>query len=126
VADAGLTHGDWLQRVPQLLNDCAEEWTLRLGEPYPQGTAGYVVHADPDTALDVAFQLLEDEVVRDYVLGHSCGEVVRRLDRLVAELGLDRERAHGGTIGQTVAWMFESTQLQQHLETVRWLVGARA
>jgi hypothetical protein len=40
VADGGLTHGDWLERVPQLLNDCAEEWTLRLGEPYPQGAAG--------------------------------------------------------------------------------------
>jgi len=280
VADAGLTHGDWLQRVPQLLNDCAEEWTLRLGEPYPQGAAGYVVraerddgtpvalkliyphreaehegealrvwdgdgavallehdtdrralllercepgtllaHADPETALDVLigllprlwcatdlpFHLLEDEVawwldelpseweragrpferellddvmetlralaasqgeqvllhqdlhtdnvlaaerepwlvidpkpllgerefnvapiVRDYILGHSRDEVVRRLDRLVAELGLDRERALGWTIGQTVAWMFESTQLQKHLETVRWLVEARA
>jgi streptomycin 6-kinase len=280
VADAGLTHGDWLERVPQLLNDCAEEWTLRLGEPYPQGAAGYVVraerddgtpvalkliyphreaehegealrvwdgdgavallehdadrwavllercepgallaHADPDTALDVLigllprlwcatdlpFHLLEDEVawwlegmpseweragrpferelldevtqtlralaasqgeqvllhqdlhtdnvlaakrepwlvidpkpllgerefnvapiVRDYVLGHSRDEVVRRLDRLTSELGLDRERALGWAIGQTVAWMFESTQLQKHLETVRWLVEARA
>jgi streptomycin 6-kinase len=280
VADAGLTHGDWLKRVPQLLNDCAEEWTLRLGEPYPQGAAGYVVraerdngtpvalkliyphreaeheaealrvwdgdgavellehdagrwavllercdpgtllaHADPETALEVLigllprlwrstslpFHLLEDEVawwldalpseweragrpferellddvsetlralagsqgeqvllhqdlhtdnvlaserepwlvidpkpllgerefnvapiVRDYVLGHSREEVVRRLDRLTSELGLDRERALGWTIGQTVAWMFESTQLQKHLETVRWLVEARA
>ena len=280
MADAGLTHGDWLERVPQLLNDCAEEWTLRLGEPYPQGAAGYVVraerddgtpvalkliyphreaehegealrvwdgdgavallehdadrwavllercepgallaHADPDTALDVLigllprlwrstdlpFHLLEDEVawwldelpseweragrpferelldevtetlralaasqgeqvllhqdlhtdnvlaaerepwlvidpkpllgerefnvapiVRDYVLGHSRDEVARRLDRLTSELGLDRERALGWAIGQTVAWMFESTQLQKHLETVRWLVEARA
>jgi streptomycin 6-kinase len=64
-------------------------------------------------------------IVRDYVLGHSREHVLRRLDRLCAELGLDRERALGWTIGQTVAWMFESTQLQKHLETVRWLRAAR-
>ena len=278
MAGAGLTHGDWLERVPQLLSECAEEWGLRIGEPYPQGAAGYAVraeregeplvlkliyphreaeheadalrvwdgdaavdlvaydgerwamliercepgtllaHADPDTALDVLigllprlwkrvddpFHPLADEVawwleempsdweragrpferdllddaidtlrelsrsqgehvllhqdlhtdnvlaarrepwlvidpkplagerelnaapiVRDYVLGHSREAVLHRLDRLSAELGLDRERALGWTIGQTVAWMFESTQLWKHLETVRWLVEAR-
>ena len=278
MAGAGLTHGDWLERVPQLLSECAEEWGLRIGEPYPQGAAGYAVraeragepivlkliyphreaeheadalrvwdgdgavellaydperwamliercepgtllaHADPDTALEVLigllprlwkrvddrFHPLADEVawwleempsdweragrpferdllddvidtlrelsrsqgehvllhqdlhtdnvlaarrepwlvidpkplagerefnaapiVRDYVLGHSRESVLHRLDRLCAELGLDRERALGWTIGQTVAWMFESTQLRKHLETVRWLVGAR-
>jgi len=280
VAGAGLTHGDWLERVPVLLTECAEEWSLRLGEPYQQGAAGYAVralredgapvvlkliyphreaeheaealrvwdgdgavellahdadrwamllercdpgtvlaHADPDTALDVliellprlwcrtdaAFHSLEGEVawwleeipaewertgqpfelellddavetlrmlatsqgeqvllhqdlhtdnvlaarrepwlvidpkplvgerefsvapiVRDYVLGHSRDDVLRRLDRLTAELGLDRDRAIGWTVGQTMAWMFESTQLRKHLETVRWLVEARA
>jgi streptomycin 6-kinase len=226
VADAGLTHGDWLERVPQLLNDCAEEWTLRLGEPYPQSAAGYVVRAERDDGTPVALKLIyphreaehegealrvwdgdgavallaswHDElpseweragrpferelldkvtetlralaasqgeqvllhqdlhtdnvlaaerepwlvidpkpllgerefnvapIVRDYVLGHSRDEVVRRLDRLTSELGLDRERALGWAIGQTVAWMFESTQLQKHLEMVRWLVEARA
>jgi streptomycin 6-kinase len=64
-------------------------------------------------------------IVRDYVLGHSCPAVERRLDRLTSDLGLDRERARGWTVGQTVAWMFESTQLQKHLETVRWLLEAR-
>ena len=34
-------------------------------------------------------------------------------------------RALGWTVAQTVAWMFESTQLHKHLETVRWLLGAR-
>jgi streptomycin 6-kinase len=279
VADAGLRYDAWLERVPQLLTECAEEWTLQLGEPYAQGAAGYVVRAelgdgtpavlkltyphreaeheaaaliqwdgagavrlfsydderwamliercepgtllaqaDPDTALDVLvgllprlwkrvdspFHSLADEVavwleeiptewestgrpfersllnevietlrmlaasqgeqvllhqdlhtdnvlaadrepwlvidpkpllgerefnvapiVRDYVLGHSRSEVVRRLERLTAELGLDRERALGWTIGQTVAWMFESTHLRTHLDTVRWLLEAR-
>jgi streptomycin 6-kinase len=278
VAGARLTHGDWLERVPQLLSECVEEWGLRIGEPYPQGAAGYAVraerdgepvvlkliyphreaeheadalrvwdgdgavdllaydgerwamliercepgtllaHADPDAALDVLigllprlwkrvddpFHPLADEVawwleempsdweragrpferdllddaidtlrelsrsqgehvllhqdlhtdnvlaarrepwlvidpkplagerefnaapiVRDYVLGHSREAVLHRLDRLSAELGLDRDRALGWTIGQTVAWMFESTELRKHLETVHWLVEAR-
>ncbi len=278
MADTGLRHDDWLQRVPQLLSECAEEWELRLGEPYAQGAAGYAVraerdgepvvlkliyphreaeheaealrvwdgdgavclldydaerwamllercepgtllaHADPDEALDVlvallprlwkqtdgTFHSLADEVawwldelpgewertgrpfervllddvistlrelaasqgehvllhqdlhtdnvlaaqrepwlvidpkplagerefnvapiVRDYVLGHSRADVIRRLDRLSGELGLDRERALNWTIGQTVAWMFDSTQRAKHLETVRWLVEAR-
>jgi streptomycin 6-kinase len=279
VAHSGLTHDVWLERVPQLLNECAEEWALRLGSPYPQGAAGYVVraelddgtpavlkliyphreaeneadalrvwdgdgavqllHHDPErwavviercdpgtllaeseaeTALDVLIDLLPrlwkdadgrfhslaDEVnrwledipsewertgrpferelldgvmetlralsdsqgeqvllhqdlhtdnvlaarrepwlvidpkpllgerefsvapiVRDYVLGHSRGDVLRRLDRLTSQLDLDRARAIGWTIGQTVAWMFESTHLATHLETVRWLLEAR-
>jgi streptomycin 6-kinase len=279
VAHSGLTHDVWLERVPQLLNECAEEWALRLGSPYPQGAGGYVVraelddgtpavlkliyphreaeneadalrvwdgdgavqllHHDPErwavviercdpgtllaeseaeTALDVLIDLLPrlwkdadgrfpslaDEVnrwlgdipsewertgrpferelldgvmetlralsdsqgeqvllhqdlhtdnvlaarrepwlvidpkpllgerefsvapiVRDYVLGHSRGDVLRRLDRLTSQLDLDRARAIGWTIGQTVAWMFESTHLATHLETVRWLLEAR-
>jgi streptomycin 6-kinase len=279
VAHAGLTHADWLARVPQLLNDCAEEWGLRLGAEYPQGAAGYAVRADledatpvvlkliyphreaeheaealrvwdgdgavellrydaerwamliercepgtvlaetdADTSLRVligllprlwkrvngTFDALADEVswwleeipsewertgrpcerrlvdevletlrelaasqgeqvllhqdlhtdnvlaaqrepwlvidpkplvgerefavapiVRDYELGHSRADVLGRLDRLTSELDLDRERAIGWTVGQTVAWMFENTQLQTHLETVRWLLESR-
>jgi streptomycin 6-kinase len=277
VADTGLTHEAWLQRVPKLLTESAKEWALRLGEPYPLGAAGYAVraeltdgtpavlkliyphreaaheaaalaewngdgavellrydeerwallmercepgtllaHAEPDVALDVLvgllprlwkrveapFHLLADEaaawleeipaewertgrpcdrrivdaalellqslsasqgelvllhqdlhtdnvlaaerepwlvidpkpllgerefnvapIVRDYVLGHSRADVMCRLDRLTSELGLDRERASGWTIGQTVAWMFESTHLQTHVETVEWLLA---
>lgn len=280
MADAGLTHGDWLERVPHLLTECAEEWSLRLGQPYLQGAAGYAVrvegdggaplvlkliyphreaeheaealrvwcgdgavellaydeerwamllercepgtllaHADPESALDVLvallprlwkradtpFRSLADEaavwidelpseweraghpferellddvvamlrelagtqgeqvllhqdlhtdnvlaaerepwlvidpkplvgerefnvapIVRDYVLGHSREDVLRRLDRLSSELGLDRERALGWTVGQTVAWMFDNTQLRKHLETVRWLLEERS
>jgi streptomycin 6-kinase len=63
-------------------------------------------------------------IVRDYVLGHSQDDVVRRLDRLTAELSLDRDRARWWTIGQTVAWMFESSQMHGHAETVQWLRAA--
>ena len=60
-------------------------------------------------------------IIRDYVLGHSRRDVLHRLDRLTSELALDRERARWWTIGQTVAWMFESTHMHRHAETVHWL-----
>jgi streptomycin 6-kinase len=43
-------------------------------------------------------------IVRSGELGHSKRDVLYRLDRLCDELGLDRERARGWTIVQTVAW----------------------
>jgi streptomycin 6-kinase len=49
VADPGLSHADWLARVPDLLNDCRREWGLRLGEAYEPGAAGHAVPAElPD------------------------------------------------------------------------------
>lgn len=278
MADAGLTHGVWLSRVPDLVNECVDEWGLRLGEPYVAGAAGYTVRADlpdgtpavlklifphreseheaealrlwdgdgavrlfaydaerwallaercepgtllakieADEALDVLIGLLPrlwkraDEpfrplaeealwwveylptewkragrpferrlldaaiealetlsvsqgeqvllhqdlhgdnvlaaqreswlaidpkplvgerefsiapIVRDSEFGHSRRDVLHRLDRLTSELGLDRERACGWTIGQTVAWAFDSTYISAHLDTVRWLLEA--
>jgi len=276
VADTGLTHGVWLERVPELVKECVDEWGLRLGEPYVAGAAGYAVRADlpdgtpavlkliyphreaeheaealrvwdgdgavrllaydearwamliercepgtllakiePDAALGVMIDLLPrlwkqagdpihtladeaawwidylpDEwersgraveralvdaaidaldgltgsqgeqvllhqdlhgdnvlaaqrepwlvidpkplvgerefsvapILRDWMLGHTRREVVQRLDRLMSELGLDRERARGWTIGQTMAWAFDGTYSTRHIETVRWLL----
>jgi streptomycin 6-kinase len=276
VADASLTHGVWLERVPDLVAQCVEEWGLQLGEPYPSGAAGYAVRTqlpdgrpavlkliypdreseheadalalwdgqgavqlfardddlsamviercEPGTTLaaagaDVAltaliallprlwvetgepFHTLEDEatwwigylpeqwersdrtvarglvdaavdalsslshsqgqqvllhqdlhghnvlaaarepwlvidpkpligereftvapIVRSFELGHSKRDALYRLDRLTSELGLDRERARGWTIGQTMAWAFDSEYIPTHLETVRWLL----
>jgi streptomycin 6-kinase len=276
VADASLTHGVWLERVPDLVAQCVEEWGLQLGEPYEPGAAGYAVRVelpdrrpavlkliyphresehevdalalwdghgavkllarddgrsamllercDPgetlaaagaDVALEVLigllprlwvvggepFHLLEDEaswwigylpeqwersgrtverrlvdaavdalgllsqsqgeqillnqdlhgdnvlaaerepwlvidpkpligerefavapIVRSFELGHSKREALYRLDRLTADLGLDRERARGWTIGQTMAWAFDSEYHPIHLETVQWLL----
>ena len=277
MADTGLTHDVWLERVPQLVDECVEEWDLRLGEPYPAGAAGHAVRADladgtpavlkvifphreaeheaaalrawdgdgavrlldydearwamliercepgtllaeadQGTALDVfvsllprlwredtePFRPLADEaawwidflpdeweragrpferrlldaavdelrslsdsqgervllhqdlhgdnvlaaerepwlaidpkpllgerefgvapIVRDPELGHSRRDVLYRLDRLTSELGLDRERARGWTIGQTIAWSLDTSYLPMHIETVRWLLG---
>jgi streptomycin 6-kinase len=276
VADASLTHGVWLERVPDLVADCVEEWGLRLGEPYAQGAAGYAVRAElpdgaptvlklifpdreseheadalalwsgdgavrllarddersalliercepgttlaaagPDVALEVLigllprlwveaaepFHTLEDEaswwigylpeqwersgrsverrlvdaavdaltsllksqgdqvllhqdlhgdnvlaaerepwlvidpkplrgerefsiapIVRSFELGHSKRDTLYRLDRLTSELGLDRDRARAWTIGQTMAWAFDSNYIGTHLDTVRWLL----
>lgn len=43
-------------------------------------------------------------IVRSWELGESKRDVLHRFDRLTSELGLDRERARGWTIAQTVAW----------------------
>ena len=276
MADPSLTHGVWLESVPDLVAECVDEWELRLREPYEPGAAGYAVRAElpdgrhavlklvyphreseheadalalwngdgavqllahddgrsamllercepgttlaaagPDVALDVLiallprlwveagepFHTLEDEavwwignlpeqwersgraverrlvdagvdalsslsgsqgeqvllhqdlhgdnvlaaerepwlaidpkplsgerefavapVVRSFELGHSKRDVLHRLDRLTNDLGLDRERARGWTIGQTMAWAFDSDYDSTHLDTVRWLL----
>ncbi|WP_341717415.1 aminoglycoside phosphotransferase family protein [Micromonospora sp. FIMYZ51] len=63
-------------------------------------------------------------MVRGTELGHSGAAVRRRLDRLSAELGLDRERVRGWTIGQTMAWSIAGDKVfHDHIEVVRWLLG---
>jgi streptomycin 6-kinase len=63
-------------------------------------------------------------IVRSFELGHSKRDVLHRFDRLTAELGLDRERARGWTIAQTVAWTSDSSFHATHVETARWLLEA--
>ncbi|MEH1170035.1 aminoglycoside phosphotransferase family protein [Micromonospora sp. CPCC 205539] len=62
-------------------------------------------------------------MVRGRELGHSAAAVRHRLDRLSAELGLDRERVRGWTIGHTLAWSLAGdTALTHQIEVVRWLL----
>ena len=63
-------------------------------------------------------------IVRSVELGHSRRAVVERLDRLSSELGLDRERARGWALGQTIAWSSGGEFQAKHVETARWLVQA--
>jgi streptomycin 6-kinase len=63
-------------------------------------------------------------IIRSLELGHSEREVVGRLDRLSSELDLDRERARGWALGQTIAWSFNSEFHPAHVETARWLLEA--
>ena len=65
-------------------------------------------------------------IVRARELCHSKAAVVGRLDRLTAELGLDRERALGWTLGQTIAWSFGGDHQGAHAEIARWLLEAAA
>jgi streptomycin 6-kinase len=60
-------------------------------------------------------------IVRSSELGHSRRDVLERFDRLTSELGLDRERARGWTVGQTIAWGFGHPG---HAEVARWLLEA--
>lgn len=64
-------------------------------------------------------------LVRGRELGHDRVSVVHRLDRLSSELGLDRERARGWAIAQTLAWGWDGAKsLASHVEVVEWLVQA--
>jgi streptomycin 6-kinase len=60
-------------------------------------------------------------IVRSCELGHSRSAVLHRLDRLTAALGLDRERARGWTIAQTLAWS-GGNYVEPHMEVVEWLL----
>jgi streptomycin 6-kinase len=62
-------------------------------------------------------------IIRGRELGHSKEAVHTRLDWLSGELGLDRERARGWALGQTLAWA-EGDQLEGHLQVAHWLVAA--
>jgi streptomycin 6-kinase len=64
-------------------------------------------------------------IIRSSELGHSRQAVVHRLVRLTSELGLDRERACGWAITQTLAWSFEGdVVLPRHLDVARWLASS--
>ena len=63
-------------------------------------------------------------IVRSFELGHTRSAVLRRFERLTGELGVDRDRARGWTIGQTLAWAFDSDYSKSHLETAQWLLEA--
>ena len=64
-------------------------------------------------------------IVRSFELGHSRRDVLDRFDQLTSELGLDRDRARGWAIGQTIAWAFDSSYRATHIETARWLLEGR-
>jgi streptomycin 6-kinase len=63
-------------------------------------------------------------IVRSRELGHSRAAVLARFDRLTSDLALDRERARGWTIGQTIAWAFNGRHHPGHADVARWLLEA--
>ena len=82
---------------------------------------------EPWLAIDPKALLGEREfsvapIVRSNELGHSRELVLYRFDRLCNDLGLDRERARGWTIAQTLAWSMAARYTKHH-DTIRWLLG---
>jgi streptomycin 6-kinase len=63
-------------------------------------------------------------VVRGQELGHSRRAVIHRLDRVSAELGLDRERVRLWAMAHTVSWAFDDAPLAGHVEAATWLLDA--
>jgi streptomycin 6-kinase len=126
-----------LAEVPDLrLREAAEHY---LGELVPTQGEQVLLHQDlhgenvlaaerePWLVIDPKPLAGEREfavapIVRSSELGHGKRDALYRLDRLTAELGLDRERARAWTIAQTVAWSGGSDYIQTDLETVRWLL----
>lgn len=64
-------------------------------------------------------------IVRGRELGHSPEAVLRRLDRVTTELGLDRERARLWSMAHTVSWGFDDEgPMSEHIEAATWLLDA--
>ena len=62
-------------------------------------------------------------IVRDRELGHSRAQVLGRIDRLCSDLSLDRDRARGWAIAQTMAWAFDPDGVhEKHIDVARWLL----
>jgi streptomycin 6-kinase len=61
-------------------------------------------------------------IVRSHELGHSRNDVLRRLDRMSDDLGIDRERARRWSITQTIAWGFDDDGADPwHIAVATWL-----
>ena len=63
-------------------------------------------------------------IIRSSELGHGRAAVVARLDRLCADLRLDRERARLWALAQTVAWSFGHGPYRLNVKTAIWLLDA--
>lgn len=88
--------------------------------------AGNVLRAEREPWLAIDPKPLAGErefgiaaLVRGRELGTGERAVRHRLDRLTAELGLDRDRAKGWAVGQTIAW---GIRHDEHAEVARWLL----
>lgn len=52
-----LSEVEWRSSVPDLVDRCVEEWELRLGAPYPGGTASYVAPVRTADGRDAVLKL---------------------------------------------------------------------
>jgi streptomycin 6-kinase len=61
-------------------------------------------------------------IARSVELGDSKRDMLHRFERVTSELGLDRERARGWTVAQTVAWT-GGRRASQHVQMLEWLLA---
>jgi streptomycin 6-kinase len=65
-------------------------------------------------------------IVRSNVLGHSHGDVWRRVDAVADGIDVDADRVAAWALAQTVAWSFhEGRVVDRHVDTARWLLAGR-
>jgi streptomycin 6-kinase len=98
-------------------------WSTRTCTPTtwsaPNGSRGCSSIPSP---LSVRTGVRRRGTVRGGELGRSREAVVDRLDRLTVEFLLDRERARGWALAQTIAWAFDGDQADlANVEIARWL-----
>lgn len=135
--EAGLWHDHEFPYVRDIrLRDAAARY---LEELVPTQGEQVLVHQDlhgenvlaarrePWLAIDPKPLAAEREfsiapIVRSTELGEGKRAALGRLDRLTSELDLDRERARGWTVAQTVAWSGGSDYIEEHMEIARWLL----
>jgi streptomycin 6-kinase len=138
---AGYIRGEWEEAGRPFEEELLEAAVSALQELAPTQGEQVLIHQDlhPDNVLAAEREpwLVIDPkplvgerefglapIIRSFELGHSEGAVVGRLDRLSSELGLDRDRARGWALGQTIAWSFGTDFQKPHVETARWLLQA--
>ena len=142
----------WAEYLPRVWRLAPEPFERRLLDavlealaslPGSQGEQVLVhqdLHADnilratrqPWLAIDPKPLLGEREfgiaaIVRGDELGRGPERVRHRLDRLVGDLGLDRERARMWSFVQTLAWGVDEDEndvLWEHVEVARWILDA--
>jgi streptomycin 6-kinase len=92
----------WLADVPSLVRECAEEWSLELGEPFPYAFASVALPAG-DTVLKVAFPDRETEHEGDALEAWGGDGAVRLLARDRVRHALLLERCRPGTSLESIA-----------------------
>jgi streptomycin 6-kinase len=87
---------EWLERLPRLVAECAEQWSLELEQPYPYANVS-VVYPAGDVVLKVGFPHWESEH-EAAALAHWDGDGAVRLHAYDAERNaLLLERCRPGT-----------------------------
>jgi len=128
LAESNLVPRRFISQADRLLHDFASDPATDSALIHSDLHFANVLAADREPWLVIDPKPLAAErefavapIVRSGELGHSKRDVLYRLDRLCAELDLDRERARGWTIVQTMAWM-EGDGAPERTEVVEWLL----